>query len=102
MFTRTCAPWNALPGVIQMLSDVIERLENMGLGPHRAGNRPSWKAYCPGHHDENKSLTVGMGDHGRVLMHCHAGCSPDRLVELMEMVWQDFFNRDSKPKLRTN
>ena len=32
-----------------------------------------WSALCPAHHDKNPSLSIGIGDDGRVLLHCHAG-----------------------------
>lgn len=33
-----------------------------------------WNARCPGHQDRHASLSVGVGQDGRVLLHCHAGC----------------------------
>lgn len=35
-----------------------------------------WSARCPAHDDRHASLSVSVGDDGRVLLHCHAGCSP--------------------------
>ena len=34
-----------------------------------------WQARCPAHEDRQASLSVSTGDDGRVLLHCHAGCT---------------------------
>ena len=39
----------------------------------RSGN--NWIDRCPAHDDKNPSLSIGVGDDGRVLLYCHAGCS---------------------------
>lgn len=49
---------------------VLERLD--GVRSERAGQ---WNARCPAHHDRHASLSVGVGEDGRVLLHCHAGCT---------------------------
>ncbi len=35
-----------------------------------------WSAKCPAHEDRRASLSIGEGDDGRALVHCHAGCEP--------------------------
>lgn len=47
------------------LDEVRERLEGV------RGNT----ALCPAHDDRNASLSFGEGDDGRILLHCHRGCS---------------------------
>jgi len=42
-------------------------------------NNGSWKALCPAHDDNNPSLSVN--DHGgKLLVHCHAGCSFEQVL----------------------
>lgn len=35
---------------------------------------------CPSHEDSTPSLTVGPGKTQPVVLHCHAGCEPDKIV----------------------
>jgi DNA polymerase I-like protein with 3'-5' exonuclease and polymerase domains len=34
-----------------------------------------WTAQCPLHDDQKPSLSISAGQNGKVLVHCHAGCS---------------------------
>lgn len=45
------------------------------LGARRHGRAPNWSARCPAHDDRNPSLSISIGDDGRTLLYCHAGCS---------------------------
>jgi len=60
---------------------VLERLEHVadGKGDHQ------WEARCPAHDDRRSSLSVSVGDDGRVLLHCHAGCEPDAICNALGM-----------------
>ena len=40
----------------------------------------SWTARCPAHDDRSPSLSISVGDDGRVLMHCHAGCTFEAIM----------------------
>jgi hypothetical protein len=44
-----------------------------------------WSARCPAHDDQNPSLSITVGDDGRVLLHCHAGCSFDAVLNALGM-----------------
>lgn len=43
------------------------------LGARRTGK--GWVARCPAHGDRSSSLSTAEGQDGRILLHCHAGCS---------------------------
>ena len=60
---------------------VLDRLEHVadGKGDHQ------WEARCPAHDDRHSSLSVSVGEDGRVLLHCHAGCEPDAICAAMGM-----------------
>ena len=62
---------------------VLARLEN----PKRSGT--GWSARCPAHDDRTPSLSVAEGDDGRVLVHCHAGCAPEAIVEAWGLQMSD-------------
>lgn len=52
------------------ISDFVSRLDKA-----RATGNNRWTARCPAHEDKNPSLTVSVGDDGRVLVKCFAECS---------------------------
>ena len=53
----------------------------------------------PCHDDENPSLSVSDGKNGRVLVHCHAGCSQsDVIVALVEL---GLWTNGTRPKRST-
>ena len=65
------------PQVLRPLDLVRGRLENV------RENGKGCTARCPAHDDRHNSLSVGLGDDGRVLLKCHAGCETgDILVKL--------------------
>jgi len=60
---------------------VVSRLQGFNNG----------MAHCPAHDDKNKSLSVTKGDDERVLVHCHAGCTVNNIVEAMGLTLADLF-----------
>jgi len=52
------------------LEEVLAKLERVEK------NGSSWKALCPVHADKNPSLSISVKD-GKILAHCHAGCSQE-------------------------
>jgi len=51
--------------------------------PDARPNGSGWMARCPAHDDGRASLSVAVGDDGRALVHCHAGCTPEAIVSAM-------------------
>jgi hypothetical protein len=47
------------------------------------------QARCPSHEDANPSLSVSVGDEGRVLVKCHAGCSTEAVVRALGLHMRD-------------
>ena len=61
--------------------------------------RPSgegWQANCPAHDDNVASLSIAEGKDGRVLLHCHAGCSVESICEAFEVTVADLFTDSVK------
>ena len=58
------------------LQQFIRTLETQGRNPRKEGNR--WMAFCPSHPDGQKrgrrSLSIGVGQNGQVILNCFAGC----------------------------
>jgi hypothetical protein len=48
-------------------------------------------ARCPAHGDRVSSLTWTVGQDGRVLVRCHAGCTADAIAAAMGMTARDLF-----------
>lgn len=46
-------------------------------GVKRQGKK--WQALCPAHEDSKASLSISESEGGKVLTHCHAGCTPENV-----------------------
>lgn len=72
---------------------ILSRLQ----GVHRNGN--GWRASCPAHADKNPSLSIDVRD-GRILLHCHAGCSIAAVLRAAGIEEQELFlDAEKKPKI---
>jgi putative DNA primase/helicase len=49
------------------------------------------KAVCPSHEDSSPSLTWALGDDGRLLLHCHAGCPVEAIVSALGASMADLY-----------
>jgi len=56
----------------------------------RNGNKAT--AFCPAHDDRNNpSLSVGVGEDGKVLLHCFVGCTFEDIISAMGLEQPDLF-----------
>jgi putative DNA primase/helicase len=73
------------------MSEAVERilsaLDAHGFHPRRSGS--GWMARCPAHDDRRASLSVNQGGDGRILVHCHAGCSTEQVVAALGLTMAD-------------
>ncbi len=67
---------------LQSVLDRLERVKQAGSG---------YSAQCPAHDDSRNSLSIGISDDGRVLLHCFAGCSVDDICAGIELDKKDLF-----------
>ena len=64
-------------------ADLLARLHGV---KHNGNN--GWLALCPGHDDREPSLSIKEAD-GKILLHCHAGCQTEAVVEHMGLTMSD-------------
>ena len=57
-------------------------------GVRRSGS--GWQALCPAHEDRNPSLSIGVGN-GKILVHCHAGCSVESICAALKIKISNLF-----------
>lgn len=69
----------------------IDELLSSLEGVRRSGS--GHVARCPAHDDRNPSLSIAPGDDGRILLHCHAGCSFEDVVAALRLRAGDLFER---------
>ena len=67
------------------IGDFLEWLK--GVTPAGEG---SWVACCPAHGDEHPSMSVTLRD-GKILVHCHTGCSSEDIVSSLGLQMKDLF-----------
>lgn len=73
-----------------VLSDILDRLEGV------QGRGGQYKACCPAHSDKKPSLSVSVGDDGKILLNCFAGCPTENIVAAMRLEMKDLFAEDRK------
>ena len=73
------------------IHDFLARLE----GVQESGG--GWVARCPAHGDDNPSLSIARGEDGRILIHCHAGCTAEQVVASLNLKMADLMPANSKP-----
>src|SRR5437899_1214267 len=67
------------------LEELLSRLQKV---------RPSgseWKALCPSHNDRDPSLSISEVD-GKILLHCHAGCTTEAVCAAAEIEMRELFS----------
>lgn len=60
-----------------MTAEAIAR----ALGGRKAGD--GWVMCCPAHDDRRPSLSIRGGINEKVLVHCHAGCDQERVIDAL-------------------
>jgi 5S rRNA maturation endonuclease (ribonuclease M5) len=57
-----------------------------------------YTALCPAHSDEKNSLSIGTGVDGKILLHCHAGCSIENIVSAAGLKMSDLCPNNKQEK----
>lgn len=65
---------------------LLQRLNNV-----REAGEGKWMARCPAHEDRANSLSIKVGDDGRALVKCFAGCTTPQIMAALGMAPSDLF-----------
>ena len=68
------------------IADILSRMANV-----KKCGTAQWEAKCPSHDDRRASLSISKGSDGRVLLHCHAGCSVQAICSSLGIATRDLF-----------
>jgi hypothetical protein len=68
---------------------VLDALRSNGIKPKPRGQ--GWRSLCPAHADHNPSLDIDLGDDGKALIICRAGCSCDSVLAALGLRMRDLF-----------
>lgn len=66
-----------------------EDISRMSSGSRKT--RDGFEARCPAHDDKRASLSISIGEDGKTLLRCHAGCSFDEIVRAYGLKPQHLF-----------
>ena len=80
------------PGPVRTVDDALDRLELV----RQDGS--GWVANCPAHDDHNQSLSVHVGDDGRILLHCDDGCVTPAIVQALDITMADLSPQRVAPR----
>ncbi len=64
------------------------------LGDYKKSAK-GFTAKCPAHGDTTPSLSISEGADGKVLLHCHAGCSLEAILGALGLTAADLFSKGS-------
>lgn len=74
------------------MSDVLDRiLSQLDKVRGRNGN---YTACCPAHKDRSPSLSLRETSEGKILLHCHGGCSVDQIAGALGVDLSELFPPD--------
>jgi hypothetical protein len=77
------------------IDEVLARLESVkSIGS-------GYTARCPAHDDRTPSLSIAVGDAGRVLLKCHSGCSFDDIVHILGLRQSDLIPAQTRAEIQT-
>jgi hypothetical protein len=68
------------------LPEFLDRFDGV-----RLSGAGQWMARCPAHEDRTPSLSIGIGNEGRRLLHCLAGCSLEAILDAARLTLGDLF-----------
>jgi putative DNA primase/helicase len=86
-----------------LLEPVVGKLQTLGCDPTSTGP-DAFESRCPAHGGKRKNLSVGVGDDGRVLLHCHhvgengaPSCTVEAIVAALGLSMEDLYPKPDGP-----
>ena len=76
------------------LDEFLDSLENVRKDAN------GWNARCPLHDDAKNSLSVSLGNDGKLLIHCHAGCNTPQILYQCGLTMRELFPDHGRRKSR--
>src|SRR5262249_4783665 len=77
------------------LQDILHTILDADPGARRNGDH-RFTIRCPAHLDSTPSLSVSR-EQDRILLHCHAGCPTENVLEALGFKWADLFEHGGRP-----
>ena len=75
-----------------LIESILSRLKNV-----KTAGKDRWQAACPAHEDNHASLAIAIGDQGKVLLHCHAGCTFESVIKAIHLTAADLSQEEGRP-----
>lgn len=72
---------------------ILSKLDNVRCTGNQCTGR------CPNHDDKRNSLSCTQANDGSVLIHCHAGCAAEDILNKLNMTMRDLFPHRNKNHL---
>jgi hypothetical protein len=76
----------------------LEKLLSSLRGVKEIGKN-KYQALCPAHDDENPSLSVTV-ENNKILLHCHAGCTPEKILTKVGLEFSDLYLKNQRSNVR--
>lgn len=70
----------------------------LALLPDAKAVTGGWQARCRAHDDRTPSLSISAGEDGRALVHCHAGCTQQAVIEALGLKAADLMPPTTGPR----
>lgn len=68
----------------------------------REDGHGGWMVSCPAHGDKNPSMHVSLGNDGRILIKCHAGCATEDVLAAIGLKMRDLMPDNGKGRARAS
>jgi hypothetical protein len=81
--------------LLHTVLDALSKFSGHDCTPSQRNNR-QWYARCPAHRGRNRNLDIGIGNDGRVLIHCFRGCKPEQVLDALDMRMVDLYPPDTR------